>query len=132
MEEEYIKMMCDAVDFIEETKVKATKYYNHVHFLENVSQEYRKAYEELWSARLESIDIRIKYFGEYHICMFADYTLARRFMNVYFSEVESLLDDLHDLEPDSSLVSLTLEELASKLDNCKDYILRNGNRRLPF
>lgn len=64
--------------------------------------------------------------------MFADYTLARRFINVYFSEVESLLDDLHSMEPYSSLVSITLEELASKLDSCKNYILKNGNRKLPF
>lgn len=132
MEEEYIKTMSEAVDFIEETKVEATIYYNHVNFLKNVSQEYREAHEKLWSTRLDSIDIRIKYFRKYHICMFADYTLARRFMNVYFSEVESLLDDLHGMEPDSSLVSLTLGELASKLDSCKDYILRNGNRKLPF
>lgn len=132
MEEEYIKMMCDAVDFIKETKIEATKYYNYINFLENVSQEYRDAHEKLWAIRLESIDTRIKYFRKYHICMFADYTLARRFINVYFSEVESLLDDLHDMEPDSSMVSLTLGELASKLDSCKDYILRNGNRTLPF
>lgn len=29
MEEEYIKMMSDAVDFIKETKIEATKFYNN-------------------------------------------------------------------------------------------------------
>ncbi len=132
MEEEYIKIMGETVNFINETKLDAIKYWNQVHVFENKSQKYREAYEDLWSNRLKIIDMRIKLFREYHVCMFADYALAKRFLNVYYSEVESLLDDLHGMEPDSGLVSLTLEEFASKLDICKDYILRNGNRKLPF
>ena len=35
MEEEYIKTMSDAVDFIKETKTEATKYYNYIWYCNN-------------------------------------------------------------------------------------------------
>lgn len=132
MEEEYIKMMERTVDFIKKVKLTVINYDNQVHVLENKSPKLLEEMRENYKEYLECIDGQIQLFRKHHIWMFADYTLARRFMNVYFSEVESLLDDLHGMEPHSSLVSITLGELASKLDSCKDYILRNGNRKLPF
>lgn len=132
MEEEYIKMMERTVDFIKKVKLTVINYDNQVHVLENKSPKLLEEMRENYKGYLECIDGQIQLFRKHHVWMFADYTLARRFMNVYFSEVESLLDDLHSMEPYSSLVSITLEELASKLDSCKDYILRNGNRKLPF
>ena len=134
MEEEYIRLMDDTVSAILRytSTLKSTRSSIINTGDSDKADALRQKGDEFLSKVLDFIDTRIKRFGYYYTPLFSDYTLAKRFKNVYFSEVEDLWEDIQYMDITDIRLTMKLENLAKELDKCKGYILRNRDRRLPF